>query len=158
MTTPRRGPAAPPPQDGQTSLYIAAHKGLLGLINKLLAMGVDVNAKDNRVPACSHDAARACTATHSRNHLIASSPPSSTRTHAPARRRQRTSAAGPPGRYFNRPLPLAQGFAPLHSAISNNQMAAVKRLMEKGADIHAKTTVAAHVRAAACIIPLSCQL
>jgi hypothetical protein len=38
---------------------------------------------------------------------------------------------------------LAQGFAPLHAAISTKQPAVIKRLMEKGADIHAENKVAA---------------
>jgi hypothetical protein len=39
----------PSPQNGETALHLAAHYGKLDLINKLLALGADINAENHHV-------------------------------------------------------------------------------------------------------------
>jgi hypothetical protein len=46
--------SASPPQNGWTSLHLAAARGYLDQINKLLAMGADIDAKDQKVSPALH--------------------------------------------------------------------------------------------------------
>jgi ankyrin repeat protein len=39
-----------PPQDGRTPLHFAAERGFVGIIDKLLDMGADIDEKEHRVP------------------------------------------------------------------------------------------------------------
>jgi hypothetical protein len=57
---PRRFITAPPPQDGKTALHWAARFGQLSLIDKLLAKGADIEAKDAKVHDCSRNRGQSC--------------------------------------------------------------------------------------------------
>lgn len=79
-------PFPSPLQNGKRALHFAAEKGLLSLIDMFLANGADVDMKNNRVAACSRDAARARTAAHCQSRATTSSPhhhpPTHTNAHA----------------------------------------------------------------------------
>lgn len=82
----RRRPSDPPPQNGKTPLHVAATHGWLPLIDKLLAMGADVDAKDNKVspptlPPSLVALYETCSAAHSLARAASTSPIT---THSPA--------------------------------------------------------------------------
>jgi hypothetical protein len=137
-------PSAPPRQDGRPPLHIAAYHGRLGLIDKLLEKGADIEARDDEVSSLLR------APPHSRRYLVTPSPPS--HTHARAGRR----AAARPRTHLCRPPCLfptasrvwsAQGFNALHRAVCSNhapvalRLAAVQRLADNNADIEARTAV-----------------
>jgi ankyrin repeat protein len=47
--------SAPPPQNGCTPLHFAAEDGLLEIIDKLLDMNANIEAKEEKVPFSEHD-------------------------------------------------------------------------------------------------------
>jgi hypothetical protein len=108
-------PLAPPSQNGTTPLHFAARRGLLQIIDKLLAMDVDIDIKDDWVPQSPplpHGAAYACGTAHNMFVAICHRPitlPSNAHTRsvgAPAPMRMLPRAATSACLFSNRQLPL----------------------------------------------------
>jgi hypothetical protein len=133
----RKSPLPPP-------LYsaTAGWRDLAPLIDKLLALGADIEAKEPQVPppplrhSMRIPSRRALTplpphcpthhqSTHTHTHAVAPPPP----------------PTSPVACLIADRVSIAQEYTPLHLADLNDQTAALERLVEKGADIEAKNNV-----------------
>lgn len=163
VVSPAAGTTAPntlslsPPQKGITALHCAAQFGQLRLIAKLIDKGANTEAKNDEIPRsppiCGPVASprvflelptSSSVATRSALQPPPQRPTLPARARTPPRRS--SGARTPLPRPFDAPLkyrswPNAQEIAPLHRAVLCKQLAAIKRLVEKGADANVRTMV-----------------